>query len=115
AWIGRVGDQEPVLGHAGDEAPERIQVLLDLRVDVDVVVLDRGDDRDLRAIVQKLRRFFEERRVVFIALDDEGQAAPARNQRVGGLALDRQRAAGRARGSKAALEVLRDPPDEKAG
>ena len=70
-FVRRVRHDEPRFRDALDETAEGVFVAWSRRVDVHVVVFDGGDDRDLGAVVEKFRRLLEERRVVFVPLDDE--------------------------------------------
>ena len=76
--IGGVRDQEPIFGQQRDEVLERLQVRGERWIDVDMIVLDGRDDRDLGSIVEKLRRLFEERGVVLVTLDDERAPSSSR-------------------------------------
>ena len=71
--LGRLGadDEQAVGGHQRDELPERVLDRLERREDVDVIELDRREDRGVRAVVEELRALVEERGVVLVALDDE--------------------------------------------
>jgi hypothetical protein len=100
----------PLLGEALDEALERREVRRGVRVDVDVVVLDRGDDRDLGAVVPELRRLLEEGRVVLVALDDEGGAPPSAQAR-----LDARGSLPRGRAAKLSSKFFGRPPIRKPG
>ena len=50
---------------------ERFDDRVEVRVDVGVIELDVVQQERVRVVVQKLRTFVEERRVVFVAFDDE--------------------------------------------
>jgi hypothetical protein len=102
---------------------ERVEVRRLGRVDVDVVVLDRGHDGDLGPVVPELRRLLEESGVVFVPLDDERHAREAAlgvhegRSRLVLLGRDAQaqgRWTRRRRRTKARLEVLGQAPDEEA-
>ena len=104
--VARVADEEPALGHCAHESTERRLVRRRIGVDVDVVVLDAGDDRDVVGryadVVDELRPLLPEDGVVFVALDDERGAAPVRS--------DARRAHG-----GAARQALGQAADEPAG
>ena len=67
--------QQAAAGHEVHEAAERQADRVEVRVDVGVVELDVADDRDVRQVLQELRRLVEEGAVVLVALDDELAAA----------------------------------------
>ena len=71
--VGRlVADHEQaVLGEEHDELAERVAHRVERREDVDVVELDRGQDRGARTVVIELRALVEVRGVVLVALDHE--------------------------------------------
>ena len=105
-------DHQPRRGHAPHELCERGEVAGLVWIDVDVVVLDRRDDRHLGAVVPELGRLLEKRRVVFVTLDHERRRAP-RRVRGGEHRQSPRRAAGRQ--AKALVEVHRQPADQEAG
>src|SRR5690606_9101460 len=70
----RPRDEHAVLRQPIDEALERRDVARLVRVDVDVVVLDRGEDRALGPVLPELRALLEEGAVVLVALHDEEAA-----------------------------------------
>src|SRR4029077_12975794 len=90
---GGTGDEDAVLGDEGDELAERGAYLLLVAEDVGVIELDRGEQRDLRAVVQELRALVEERRVVLIPFDHElrASAEAPRLPEVRGHAADQER------------------------
>src|SRR5262245_41870307 len=75
--VGIVGAQQQQAApwNEVDEAAERQPDRVEVRVDVGMVVLDVADDRDVRQILEELRRLVEERAVVLVAFDDELTAA----------------------------------------
>ena len=72
--IRRVRDHEPALRQFSEQLDERFEVAVERRINVDVIVLDRRQDHDVSAVVQKLRGLFEERGVVLVAFDHERRA-----------------------------------------
>ncbi len=93
----RAGDEQAVLGDERDELAERRLDRLLVAEDVDVIELDRREDRRARPVVQELRPLVEEGGVVLVALDDElgalrraattaGSSAARRRSRNDGIA-----------------------------
>ncbi len=72
-----VQDDDAVLGHEAHDLAKRLDHGREVRVEVRVVVLDVADEEMPRLVVQELRTAVEERRVVLVALEDEGRAASA--------------------------------------
>ncbi len=70
-----VAHDEPARGNSADERAERGLVRCDVGIDVDVVVLDARDDRDVvrrnADIVEKLRLLVPVRSVVLVSFDHE--------------------------------------------
>ena len=75
--VGIVGaqQQEPTAGHEIHEPPEGQPDRIEVRIDVGVIELDVVDDRDVRQVLQELRRLVEECAVVLVAFDHEVAAA----------------------------------------
>jgi hypothetical protein len=101
---------------------ERVEVRGLGRVDVDVVVLDRGDDGDFRSIVPELGRFLEEGGIVFIPSTTNARArsdfsACTNGSRLVliGVTFRRNAESSTWRRAKARLEVLRKTADEETG
>ncbi len=108
--VAGVRDHEPVLRDPFDEPGEGGVVARLVGVDVDVVVLDAGDDADLGAVVPELRGLVEERGVVLVAFDHERRLAA----RLGGIGHRQSRAELAPRWKlERTLEILGKPTDEK--
>ena len=56
--------------------PERFDDRIEVRVDIGVIELDVVQQKRIGVVVQELRAFIEERRVVFVALDHELRPVP---------------------------------------
>ena len=87
-----VDDQLPASRRAAQQQVELPHHRFQVGVDVGVVVLDIVDDHGAGAVVQEFRVLVEERRIVFVPLDDEVPAAsqPRRAVEVSGRAADQK-------------------------
>ena len=96
ARIGVVGavHQQAVGRDERHELPESLLHGLEVGVHLGVVVLDGRQDHALRPVMQELRALVEERRLVFVPLDDELVPPPE---------------------AEGAAEVLQHPSDEERG
>ena len=74
-WIGGSCNDQTRLRDARNKLSKGVEVPLEVRVDVDVIVLDARDDGDFGSVVEKFSRLFKEGSVVFITFEHEGSSA----------------------------------------
>ena len=75
-----VGDDQARVGQPTHELLEGPKVILECGIDVDVVVLDRGQHQHFCRVMQKLGGLFEKRSVILVPLDHKGAGAWARSK-----------------------------------